>query len=282
MDGLIRFAQRCWHPVYRAGRPVRRWRDRRLERRISAGQLLDRQRRAFAALGWDYDDAVRSVRDVVGTPSDGGSHLSDHYAVFAAIARQRSERVSRILEIGTSSGHFAAFLAKMYPDAEVVTIDLPSDDRRFFNATVTDRTIDTSALRGHVAARDAVLASHPNVAFRAMNSLELCLRGEPEFDLIWVDGDHTFPVVAIDITNALRLTRPGGLIVCDDVARGPRPVLTAPRWGYRETEDTLTALGAAGLVSVSYVLKRTTTSANLDARRSKYLAIVSPTSRAEA
>ena len=174
------------------------------------------------------------------------------------------------------------FLATIFPDAEVLTIDLPSDDHRFFNATVTDRTIDVSSLRGQVAARDALLASRPNISFRAMNSLDLCLRGEPEFDLVWVDGDHTFPIVAIDVANALRLTRAGGLIVCDDVARGPRPVLTAPRWGYRETEDTISALQSAGLASVQYVLKRTTPGDNLDARRTKYLAIIRPTERSRA
>lgn len=275
MDALIRLAQRCWRPVYRLGRPIRRWRDRRRVAAISATDLVERQRRLFATLGWDYDAAATHAEAVAGVALPH-SHRSDHYAAFAAIAQAPPRPVRRILEIGTSSGEFAVFLSRLFPDAEIHTIDLPSDDPRFFNATSTDATGTPSAAGPAADRRDALLATRPAIRFEAMNSLQLTFRGAPEYDLIWVDGDHTFPIVAIDLANALRLVHVDGMVLCDDVVRGPRAVLSAPKWGYRETEDSLRAIEAAGLAVVSYVLKRTTAGDNLDARRMKYVAVLQP------
>ena len=39
----------------------------------------------------------------------------------------------------------------------------------------------------------------------------------PLFDLFFVDGDHTVDGASADLTNALAITRPGGLIVIDDL-----------------------------------------------------------------
>jgi predicted O-methyltransferase YrrM len=49
-----------------------------------------------------------------------------------------------------------------------------------------------------------------------MDSLNLFNSNEI-FDLIWIDGAHGFPFVAIDITNALRMVNKNGIILCDDV-----------------------------------------------------------------
>lgn len=40
---------------------------------------------------------------------------------------------------------------------------------------------------------------------------------DDEFDLVVIDGDHTAEAVLIDATHAIRLTKPGGWIVFDDV-----------------------------------------------------------------
>jgi predicted O-methyltransferase YrrM len=49
-----------------------------------------------------------------------------------------------------------------------------------------------------------------------MNSLELMNFNE-SFDLIWIDGDHSYPIAAIDIANSIRLLSPAGAAICDDV-----------------------------------------------------------------
>ena len=41
--------------------------------------------------------------------------------------------------------------------------------------------------------------------------------GAPQFDLVFVDGGHGYDIVRGDVVASLRLLRPGGLVVCDDV-----------------------------------------------------------------
>ena len=42
---------------------------------------------------------------------------------------------------------------------------------------------------------------------------------EETFDLIWVDGDHSYPTVEKDINNSYLLLKKGGYIVIDDVSK---------------------------------------------------------------
>jgi predicted O-methyltransferase YrrM len=50
-----------------------------------------------------------------------------------------------------------------------------------------------------------------------MNSIALVNFENNEYDLVWIDGAHGYPVVALDIINAYRITRNHGLILVDDV-----------------------------------------------------------------
>ena len=49
-----------------------------------------------------------------------------------------------------------------------------------------------------------------------MNSVALC-NYEEKFDLVWIDGAHGYPVVAMDIINSYRLLNYGGHILIDDI-----------------------------------------------------------------
>ena len=40
---------------------------------------------------------------------------------------------------------------------------------------------------------------------------------DKSFDIIWVDGAHGYPVLPLDLHNAIRLIRENGVIVVDDV-----------------------------------------------------------------
>ena len=43
-----------------------------------------------------------------------------------------------------------------------------------------------------------------NILFKSMNSLNICNAfKESSFDLIWIDGDHLYPQVVIDIVNSI-------------------------------------------------------------------------------
>jgi hypothetical protein len=49
-----------------------------------------------------------------------------------------------------------------------------------------------------------------------MNSLELS-KCKETFDLIWVDGAHGYPVIAMDLINSFRLANNNGYVLIDDI-----------------------------------------------------------------
>jgi predicted O-methyltransferase YrrM len=104
-----------------------------------------------------------------------------------------------------------------------------------------------------------------------MNSLGLSRFEERKYDLIWVDGDHTFPVVACDLANAVRLLEAGGVMMCDDIYLSDG---RKSKWGSQEALKVLNAFERAKIVTASYVLKSLRPEKNYSARVKKYLAIV--------
>ncbi len=122
----------------------------------------------------------------------------------------------RILEIGTSSGgttwHFAA---NMGPDAKVVTVDLPpklSDPAYSPRSLATERPAE-EALGRHFRGTP----ESERIEQILMDSRDLSTKpfGE-KFDLIFIDGAHSYEFVKTDTENALGLVRDGGYIVWHD------------------------------------------------------------------
>jgi hypothetical protein len=62
--------------------------------------------------------------------------------------------------------------------------------------------------------------SHLNInAFRMPSSDLLPMLGDKIYDLIYIDGCHTYPIVIEDMNHAKRLIKPGGIICGDDLER---------------------------------------------------------------
>lgn len=193
------------------------------------------------------------MTEIVGEHTDFKSMRSQHYELFAALSQV--SRPMRILEIGTSDASFTAFMARVCPNAIIETIDLP--------VPKTDITL-----------RENNLKDLPNVVFREMNSLSLCHFDGLKYDLIWVDGDHTFPIVACDIVNALRLLKFDGVMMCDDICLSRR----VSGRGWKDSLMVLEALVEAKLIVTHFVLKSIRPEKNYS-RRQKHLAIVKPISQ---
>ena len=49
------------------------------------------------------------------------------HGIVLAASISESEEIKKVLEIGTHSGRFAHFLANIFNDAEIHTIELPED-----------------------------------------------------------------------------------------------------------------------------------------------------------
>ncbi len=134
-----------------------------------------------------------------------------HYA-RAALARALRPRL--IVEFGTFLGVSTLTMLQNSPDdARIVTIDLPT------HASPAGLTGTDLAL-ARVRCGEA-FAMHPRrsaITQLRIDSRELCLvdYAPDGADLIFVDGGHTTDILRADTENALRVIRPGGIIVWDD------------------------------------------------------------------
>ncbi|MEP9353487.1 O-methyltransferase [Xanthobacter sp. KR7-65] len=125
-------------------------------------------------------------------------------AIFARMVGAR-----RILEIGTLGGYSTIFLARALPEDGVV-VTLEADPH---HAEVARANFARAGIAGKVDLRVA----------RAIETLpQLEAEGAGPFDLVFIDADK--PSNPDYLHWALRLSRPGTLIVCDNVVRDGRVI----------------------------------------------------------
>jgi len=115
----------------------------------------------------------------------------------------RSIGARRILEIGTLGGYSTLWLAHALPeDGRLISLEFEPR-----HAEVARRNIANAGFAGQVEVRVG----------RAIDNLP-GLAGEGPFDLVFIDADK--PSNPDYFTWAMRLTRPGSLIIVDNVVRG--------------------------------------------------------------
>jgi predicted O-methyltransferase YrrM len=119
------------------------------------------------------------------------------------LARLRGARA--ILEIGTLGGYSTIWLARALPvDGHLITLEIDAK-----HAEVARANLARAGLQSRVEVRVG----------RALDSLsQLGAEGAGPFDLFFIDADK--PNIPAYFNWALRLARPGSLIVVDNVVRG--------------------------------------------------------------
>lgn len=131
----------------------------------------------------------------------------------------------RIFEFGTASGKTTYLLARNAPDdAEVVTLTLDTEasaayraeagDARAARRAALDESLAAFVYRGTPVERKVTQLFGDSKAFDETPYLG-------SFDLVFVDGSHARSYVESDSRKALRMLRPGGLVLWHDYA-GPR------------------------------------------------------------
>jgi predicted O-methyltransferase YrrM len=145
------------------------------------------------------DEALASTR-AAGLPSIQVSATQGK--LLHLLARVRGAR--RILEVGTLGGYSAIWLARALPaDGHLVTLEVSPA-----HAAVATANVARAGLAGLVDIRvGAALDTLPKLAAEA---------GEP-FDLVFIDADKVNNPKYF--TWALKLTKPGSLIIVDNVVR---------------------------------------------------------------
>ncbi|MDA3645934.1 O-methyltransferase [Saccharopolyspora indica] len=141
--------------------------------------------------------AARRAADEAGLPHVAVSPLQGRYLQVLA----RTVRARRILEIGTLAGYSTIWLGRALPaDGRLVTLEHNPAHAEIARANLARAGLDELA----EVRVGAALETLPELA------------GET-FDLVFVDADR--PNVPEYFRWALELTRPGGLVVVDNVVR---------------------------------------------------------------
>ncbi|SFW17528.1 O-methyltransferase [Nitrosovibrio sp. Nv17] len=144
------------------------------------------------------DSCVRAALPPIGVAPNQGKLLY-------LLARIRG--AGRILEIGTLGGYSTIWLARaLAPGGKLVSLEVSAT-----HAQVARENVEAAGLS------DAVSI----MVGRATDTLaRLAAEGVEPFDLVFIDADkENNPVY---LKAALRFTRPGSLIVCDNVVRNGR------------------------------------------------------------
>jgi predicted O-methyltransferase YrrM len=110
----------------------------------------------------------------------------------------------RILEIGTLAGYSTVWLGRaLPPDGHLITLELDPK-----HAEIAAANIARAGLAQQVEIRLG----------RAADSLaQLAAEGQPPFDFVFIDADKAS--LPLYFQESLKLIRPGGLIVVDNVVR---------------------------------------------------------------
>jgi predicted O-methyltransferase YrrM len=130
-----------------------------------------------------------------------------------AIASLIMPNMKNILELGTGLGESTSVLSKLFPRAIIYTIDLPKSDKkhkkwRYFKPQGIERF--------------NVNTNETNIKFIERDTFFLWIMELPsQFDLIFVDGGHWFPVVAWDIMYSYGHLAPGGFMLMHDYTDKP-------------------------------------------------------------
>jgi len=254
-------------------RPFSKARLRFFDRKVAsfdAAPYIAEQRVAFEKCGLDFELASGAVRAFFESRDGTRADTSQHWEVAAGVVL--GGQVQRILEIGTERGEFTAFLSSLNDQLRITTIDLPRDDRRYINATTESKSevvSSDSAVEATINMRRRNINHLERVEFREMSSVRLSLITD-EFDLIYVDGDHTYPIVAIDAVNALRLVSKRGWILFDDLISEQR---VASEYGGAESTQILKVLEENGIVSVTRFHKRLEASKLINEVDRKFIAL---------
>ena len=194
---------------------------------------------------------------------------SDHLIYFASLSLSGFSP-KKILEIGTFKGETTRILSELFPKSEILTIDLSKKE-------MLNKGIYLYAINAKVdlfKIREKNISTINHITFKEMNSLALTFLSN-EFDLIWLDGAHGYPVLSIDFANSLRLLSNSGKLVCDDIYTSI--IKEDHNYFSLAGYESLNAFNDAKLIRYSLILKRPEYEFNFWKKHKKYVAIVEKT-----
>lgn len=218
-------------------------------------------------LGCSRDDAIdelnamRIENKLLNTVSE---MFSEHNLIFTALKKTGMNPKS-ILEIGTYKAETTLLLHKLFPTSKIDTFDLPLElatDKHFYNYDKPTNDI--------LECRMSNLANTRNVKFHEKSSVQL-INSDRIYDLVWIDGSHGYPIVTMDIVNALHLVSNSGWILCDNVFKDLK--YSDADKDSVATYKTLLELEKVGAIEVRFFYKRLQPEHLVWRKRTKFIAL---------
>ncbi|MFJ9847134.1 O-methyltransferase [Kitasatospora sp. NPDC101155] len=146
-------------------------------------------------------EAATAAADAAGLPRIAVAPNQGKLLHLLALA----QGARRILEVGTLGGYSTIWLARALP-ADGTLISLELDPRH------------AEVARGNLARAGLEKVAEVRLGRAADSLAALVAQGEEPFDLVFIDADK--PSNPEYFRRALQLTRPGSLIIVDNVVRG--------------------------------------------------------------
>jgi len=233
-------------------------------------QLNIKQAEFFEELGLNYlqaRDELNSLCQIHFRTNYNSANgmWSDHLLYFTALSAS-GFKPRKILEIGTFKGETTKILSELFPESSIRTLDISKKE-------MLNKGIYLYALNSNMDLfehRKRNIGNVSNIDFNELNSLFLTLE-TGEYDLIWLDGAHGYPIASIDFANCIRMLSRQGKLVCDDVYLNIWK--EDPNYFSKAIIDSLRAFSQAEIIDYRMILKRTDLQNNIWKNQTKYVAI---------
>lgn len=160
----------------------------------------------------DYPAQLDSLRVVNRDAAYTNGHNLDAIGRLAIASRAR-----KAVEIGTAWGHTAVALARVLPEAEVVTLGITREqvaDRNSINREILAELDQGSYIRrqpDEIRSRITAVTLTPEPRDSLANRVVMA-----PFQFAYIDGEHSWQCVAEDTKAILAQIDDGGIIVWDD------------------------------------------------------------------
>ena len=164
----------------------------------------------FLKFGVTFEEVVGRLREIHVT---GSSQRAEHLlSLCLSMASLVIDDARNILELGTGLGERTAILSRLFPKAQIYTLDLPRKDPDFNRVAWRGLPKKFDGLKRFQRNIDKENITYINSNSFFLPSLEL-----PEkFELILVDGGHIYPAVAWDIMFSYSRLTEGGFMFMHD------------------------------------------------------------------
>ena len=232
----------------------------------------NKQQDIFYSSGLNREDGIKNLNDIKKKLSVNTNikrdMSSEHEVMLSSISLIKNLKIENILEVGTYDGFNALLLSKLFPNSKISTIDLPEDDKEFIASYKRK-----NQLIELIENRKKNLSLGDNIEFIPMNSIKL-INHKKKYDLIWIDGAHGYPIVSIDIINAMNLINDNGIIACDDILIDLNHQESDKIYNSIAAYETLSELKKQKLIDFQLIYKRLNAENNCVSHRRKFISII--------